>query len=277
VRRALPWALVGLVGAGTALGAGVGLGMQGVPTLSRLSQVLHATESAGTARFTVTERTTSTSPGLRSDFSESGEINFETGDFDVTTIDPSSGSRAGSAGGSERSEMRIIATQHSLRVFEKGAGIGSFGSRWAKDNLSPGPQEKAELYRSFGPFAGLDVSGSSRLTRLENVGPLDLRDDATTEYRLRQATCQSKTTGGSFRVSSTPTSIWVDSEGRWVQGESTVTIRARTSTRSGTTNSRSTTTITDRLFDFGTRVNVTVPVSENSGLALFFDDGKCLG
>ena len=126
--------------------------------------ILRTTENAGTARFTVTELTTSTSPGLASDFVESGEINFRTGDIDVTTRDSPSNAGAGTGPGSDLSEMRILVTRNSLIIFEKIPAVGLLGTSWAKDKVTSSSWEQAEIEGSFGPFAALQVSSSAHIT-----------------------------------------------------------------------------------------------------------------
>jgi len=277
VRRALPWALVALVVAGAGLGMGIGLGTQGASTQAQISQILRTTENAGTARFTVTELTTSTSPGLASDFVESGEINFRTGDIDVTTRDAPSNAGAGTGPGSDLSEMRILVTRNSLIIFEKIPAVGLLGTSWAKDEVTSSSRERAEIEGSFGPFAALQVSSSAHITRFEAIDHQSLRGEQTTEYLERTSACQSKTKGGSLNISSGAANFWVDGAGRYVQGESTLRLMSRTVTNSGTTSSRSSTTITDRLYDFGAPVTIKIPPSVNSGLSLFFEGGRCAG
>jgi hypothetical protein len=93
VRRAVPWALVGLLGIGVALGAALGATespstvlVQAVsPTQAEwVAHVLATTRAAGTAHLTFNEVTSSANPDLRGSSSGSGTVNFAVGTVRTT-------------------------------------------------------------------------------------------------------------------------------------------------------------------------------------------------
>ena len=91
MRRLLPWLLVGLVGAGGAIGAALGItGHAGSPDTTPaqwVADVMSATKAAGTARVQYAEVTTSANPDLRGSATGSGVIGFSAQAVHVTEVD----------------------------------------------------------------------------------------------------------------------------------------------------------------------------------------------
>jgi hypothetical protein len=217
---------------------------------------------------------TSTNPENRYSYIESGEISFRTGDmeFSVPAIPT-----AGNGSGSGASDTRLIVTRRSLFVYQSLTDPGSKGVSWAEDIISTRSSEQAEVLNSFGPFGALQVPDAIKVVQYEDLGHDIVHGEVATEYHFSTSTCQSTTNGVTQRVSSAPTTLWVDSHGRLIQAVATQTVAVHSPHRSGNLNSRLTVTVTIHLFDFGAAVKVRAPTGATGAMSFFFARSKCTG
>ncbi len=274
MRRAPPWALVGLLVVGAGLGMGIGIANQSpVPAQAQISQIINTTEDAGTAHFILSTVSTSTNPQSRFSYVESGEISFQTGDieFSVPAIPAASG-----GSGSGASDTRIIVTRRSLFVYQSLTDPGSGGTTWAKDTISTRSSEHAEVLNSFSPFGDLQFPDAIKVVQFADLGHAIVHGEGATKFHFSTSTCQSTTNGVTQRVSSAPTTLWVDSHGRLVEASATQTVAFHSPHKAADPSGRSTTTVTVHLFDFGAPVNVKAPSGANGTMTFFIDSGKCL-
>ena len=86
MRRFAPWSLLGLLTLGVAAGAASGVAGQSSSLSARaqIAQIIAATTSAPSARFSYLLATTSSSPFLRSSGSGTGEVDFTTDSMRVS-------------------------------------------------------------------------------------------------------------------------------------------------------------------------------------------------
>ena len=276
MRRALPWLLVGLVVAGAGLGMAIGIANQPSPSAqAQISQIARTTRDAGTAHFIITTVTTSPNPEFRSTSVESGEISFETGDMEFSVHYSSANSKATS--GSGASDTRVIVTHRSLFLYQTLTTPGSGGTFWAKDTISTGSPERAEVLNSFGPFGDLEVPGAVKIVQFEDLGQHILHGEGATEFHFGTSTCHSTTNGVTQRVSSAPTTFWVDSHGRLIQAVATQTVVVYSSPKHGDLNNRLHTTVTVHLSDLGAPVKVAAPTDVHGAMSILFASSKCTG
>ena len=89
MRRLVPWVLVSLVALGAAAGAALGIahGTASESPSQWVAAVLATTQRAGTARFSYAHVTSSPNADLQGSLSGHGEVNFVTGDAQVTEVD----------------------------------------------------------------------------------------------------------------------------------------------------------------------------------------------
>ncbi len=278
MRRALPWLPVGLLIAGAALGMGIGIANQpSASAQAQISQITSTTEGAGSAHFIITTVTTSTNPELRSTSVESGEISFETGDMEFSVHYSSANSKATNGSGSGASDTRVRVTHRSLFLYQRLTMPGSGGTFWAKDRISTGSPERAEVLNSFGPFSDLQVPGAVKIVQFEDLGQHIGHGEGATEFHFSTSTCQSTTNGITQRVSSAPTTFWVDSHGHLIQAVATQTVVVHSSPKHGDRNNRLHTTITVHLSDLGAPVKVAAPTDVHGAMSIFFATSKCTG
>ena len=89
MRRLVPWVLLSLVALGAAAGAALGIAHRTAPEAPSqwVAAVLATTERAATARFSYVHATSSPNADLRGSLSGHGEVDFATGDAQVTEVD----------------------------------------------------------------------------------------------------------------------------------------------------------------------------------------------
>ena len=89
MRRLMPWVLVSLVAFGAAAGAALGIAHKTASEAPSqwVAAVLATTEKAGTAHFSYTHVTSSPNAELRGSLSGNGNVNFVTGNAQVTEVD----------------------------------------------------------------------------------------------------------------------------------------------------------------------------------------------
>ena len=200
MRRALPWALVGLVGfvtaAAAALGAVAAPGTQTVTPAQWVAGVLSTTAQAGTAHFTYDLVTTSPNPELRSTRHGGGVVDFSQGNVQVQEIDHEVEFESGSSGpmhpvpSSTTQEQISVGRVTYERVFPTGLGreltIRAFGFR----KVPFARASRADLGLSFAlgadaALAGLD--GSRPVVAVRDLGTTTVDRQPTTAYLVLTA------------------------------------------------------------------------------------------
>jgi hypothetical protein len=266
------------VAAGAGLGMGIGIANQSpVSAQAQISQIIRSTEAASTAHLVITTVTTSPNPELRSTSVESGEINFTTGDAEFSVHYTSANLKASNGSGSGASDTRLIVTHRSLLLYQMLTNFGAGGISWAKDTISTGSPEHAEVLNSFGPFGALQVPHAVKVVQFEDLGRHDVHGEVATEFHFSTSTCKSTMNGVTQRVSSAPTTLWVDSYGRLIQVAVTQTVVVHSRPKAGGLDNRLTFTVTVHLFDFGAPVNVTAPSDAHGAMSVLFASSKCTG
>lgn len=262
---------------------GIGLANQPPSAQAQISQIARRTEKAGTARFTISTRTTSSTPGAGSTSIESGEISFKTDSISFTVHYPAL--KDGSATAGLPPTLRIIGVGRILYVYQPnlpslgsvGATTGPVGSFWGKDSLSTAAHERTDIFSTFGPMGLVQIPSSTQVPQIEDLGNRTVGDETTTEYQYGVSTCQSTSNGATQYLLSTPTTLWVDSHDRLVEGETAETVVVRNPKQSGTHTDRLTTSETVRLYDFGKPVNITAPMNATAGTEIGFATDRCIG
>jgi hypothetical protein len=208
MRRAVPWALLGLLTAGTA--AGIALGVADRPSQTAAQWVASAfatTAQAGTARFTFSLVLTHSNSAAFTEARGSGQVDFVSGD--LTATERAFGSNV---------TTHTIAIGHTEYV-----GLDAeLHARWVKLPLPHEPQSSLGLAGVLGgavPFLGL--SGYEPVVAVDDVGPASIGTTETTRYLVSSAPpplCPGHHKHGSTLTSKQlPTTVWLDHSGRIVQ------------------------------------------------------------
>lgn len=262
MRRALPWALVALLLAGVGLGMGIGISDESPSAGAQFAEIVRTTEEAGTARFTATSVTTVTgSSALQEKVVATGEINFETDSLSVTLRYPPTETHEGKADVSFEEKMiktgpfMYVYVPSSLASGSLGTTTGPVAYSWEKEPLSTGSRRRSSEENSLMNLLGLP--GSTKA--LQDLGPSTVGGQATSEYQIGSSPCQSPVGGLTETYSTSPTTLWVDSHGRLIQGEVTQTAVIRPPKGTDTKATGYTETAFIRLFGFGTPANITAP------------------
>jgi hypothetical protein len=232
VRRAFPWALLGLVGlaaaAAAALGATGAPGAPGVTPSQWVANVLTTTAQAGTAHLSYSHITTSPNPGLRATVSGSGVVDFSEGDVRVTEVDHQV-EFEGVAAGPSRATPTVIAGEAiaiGTVVYQRLSPLG-LGPRFSSvdvpfTKVSVPRQPRTELGLSFAldAAAGLaDLNGIEPVVGVRDLGRATVDGQATTRYLVQTAPPRLCPPVRKTAVVTTegPSVIWVDSRGRLVR------------------------------------------------------------
>jgi hypothetical protein len=283
VRRAIGWALVGLVilvsagGAWLGIETGSGASPPSGPTF--LAQVMAATRDAGTARFTYSSATTSSSPVRNSSTSGRGLVNFATDS--VSTAESDRGTSFVRTNGA----VSHVVPQTSLldqiwigrTAYNRLASLpGPLSAPWTSFTFPPDFFGSLGPLSTVGPIGTLDTEMSIPGLRVVDLGSSLVQGSRATRYLLVAATCVVPKALG--EESTSPLEIWLDGQGRLVQARDSVRIRltrqqiARFSPPIGSGSSiewglasQSVTVSTIRLFDFGAPVTISAPKTEPSG------------
>jgi len=271
MRRLAPWSLLAMLGIGTGLGAtlAVSSAPQTSPT-AWVSGVLGTTATAGSARFTYTHITTSSSQAERDRTTGRGVVDFTTGSVRVTEIDHNV------QGHGLRSDLRYEPSTST----EVDIGIGTtlysdpFGS-------GPGPIW-TRLTRWRDPHSDLGLSGAANaevalqglegplpVTQVRTLGPAILDGQRTIRYLITDTplrACRSAPKPTLIDTQS-PTTVWVNAQGRLVRaqisfhdsGHLPASMLAKTPQLDRLPMAPSTTTATLEFSDFGASVHVSAP------------------
>jgi hypothetical protein len=272
MRRLVPWSLLTLLGIGTGLGAT--LAVSSAPHTSPtawVSGVLTTTATAGSARFTYTHITTSSSRAERDRTSGSGEVDFTTGSVRVTEIDH---------------DIQVLGLPSSLRRYqpststEMDIGIGTTlysdpfgggpGPIWTKLTRWRDPHSDLGLSAAANADVALQgLDGPLPVTQVRTLGPAILDGQPTTRYLISTTPLRACRSAPKSTLTDTqgPTTIWLNSQGRLVRaqisfhesGHLPARILAKTPQLDRIPMAPSTTTATLEFSDFGASVHVAAP------------------
>jgi hypothetical protein len=283
VRRAIGWALVGLVilvsAGGAWLGIQTGSGASPSSGPAFLAQVVAATRDAGTARFTYSSSTASSSSLNNSSASGHGLVNFTTNSVSTTESDRETNFVDTNGAVSHVVPHTSLLDQIWIgrMAYNRLASFpGPLGAPWTSFTLPSGSFGSLGPLSTVSPIGTLDMELSIPGLRVVQLGSGLLKGSQATRYLLVAPTCVVPKALG--EESTSPLEIWLDSHGRLVQARDTVRIRlsrqqiARLSPPTGSGSyvewgvaSQSVTVSTIRLFDFGARVTISAPPTEPRG------------
>jgi hypothetical protein len=240
VRRAIPWALVGLLGIGVAVGAALGAAnspntvqvQSASPTQAEwVAHVLATTRAAGTAHLTFGEVTASANPDLRGSSLGSGTVNFAVGTVRTTEVQHQIDWSIAPGG---------AITPHPQTESETEIGVGStlyVSNGWLQSGLgftrlSHAPRAASVLgLRGTAAAPLFALSPPFAVVSVRNLGPAWLDGTATTSYEVRTRLHHDCPTPAATRAphatmlaapTAQTTTMWVDGKGRLVQARSSV-------------------------------------------------------
>ncbi|HEX4434930.1 MAG TPA: hypothetical protein VH012_08865 [Acidimicrobiales bacterium] len=223
MRRFVPWALLGLLGVGTVLGATLGAtGSPGtvVPTPKAwVAGVLATTKSAGTAHLTLITVATSPNPTLRSTSSGRGAVDFAAKTFEVSTVEH--GMQWSSTDGGPSHARRT--TTHDAQIaigrtvyfnFDPGGGLGN---TWSKE-----PLRRDESNLGLSPVIGFGtilspLSPPFTIVSVRDLGSAPVDGVPATRYLVFSQTEPACAKAARVNPWRGRTTIWVDAQGRLVQ------------------------------------------------------------
>jgi hypothetical protein len=274
MRRALPWALLGVLGAGTGLGAWLGTTPTPTPRLTPAAWVAHllaTTADAGSARFTYTHVTASANPEERAMLNGRGEVDFRSGNVSVTEVDRQDTFTTVPLGVAHGAPTTSI-------VREIGIGPDEYQNMppdgpapsWIKLPWKRERRGDLGLASAANAAVALDMlTGPAPVDSVRDLGAATLEGERTTRYLV--STAKPTTCPGARRsplvATQGPSLVWVDARGRLVQVENSLhesghlpaTILAKIPAFARLPMSPSTTTATLHFSDFGAPVQITAP------------------
>ena len=260
MRRALPFALVGLVAVATGIGAwlGVSSAPAGGPVQAWVAQVLATTQAAGTVRFTYTSVTTSSDPQLRSSASGSGAVDFANNAAQSTEIGPPSAS--------SNSVIRL-----GRAVYLDLAAPGQPHDMWINIGRPPDSGQGVlglEFTNAGAALAGF--SGPFHAVRVEDLGSNVVDGVPATGYRVISEPICASSRSGHLSDTTGPTELWIDGDGRLVQVRSTFSLSVEEPTGTPSAGEHpegaAATTEVIRFFGYGKPVAITAPPSSRHPL-----------
>jgi hypothetical protein len=271
VRRALPWALLGLVGLGTGLGAALGaVGAPGVTPAQWVADVLATTGAAGSARVSFSQVTRSENPVLARSATGTGIVDFARGDVQVTEVDHeiqtdyTAGEPAYQVMGTSVEQVIGIGTTEYWSF-----PPGPAGPIWVKDPNARDPRQALGLQSADGAGAALaELVSPDPVAAVHDLGSATVDGVLTTRYvvSLRPLHyCGAKPILPLPHYG--PSTLWVDAQGRLVQARSSIDVNTvvpasllrRYPQLAQLPKGSETTTSTLRLSDFGHQVRITAP------------------
>jgi len=228
VRRALPWALCGVVG--VAAGAAAWLGAATASSASPagggaafVAQVVTVTQAAGTAHFTYSYASRSSNPVLASSTAGRGAVNFA--ERSLTTDGTDHQTNLRSSGLLPATAVSQTSTVGDIWIgrtnyLQMAGGPGGAGS-WTSFTFPP------DTFGALGPLATVDPidellqASSVEDLKVVDAGRADVGGTETTRYRLTGPACTSKNAAGALTVGLLE--IWVDDQDRLVQARESET------------------------------------------------------
>jgi len=262
MRRLIPWTLVTLVAIAGLAAALVGLANQPSHPATQLtvSEIVAATRSAGTARFTYSSVAASRNPLLRSSSTGKGAVDFRTGS--VTTAERSTSlniSQDGNAPNRRVTETMLNAQIWVGHTFYTQLDVGGqhFANGWIKAKLPSGSSSLLGMLDEVTPIGFLDGELGIRGTKVERLRSENLNGMEVTRYRVVVPTCSGTSTASSPQRVLGSIDLWLDGEGRLVQVRDVLRFTDPLKSFAG----HSTTVSTARLFDFSAPVTISAPKS----------------
>jgi hypothetical protein len=280
MRRLLPWVLVSLVAVAGLVGALVGVANQPhAPSAHlRLSAIIAATRSAGTARFTYSSITTSSNPFLRSHSEGEGAVDFRTGS--ISTVERDTSTNVAQNGNGpvrpfvQTQVVRQVWVGRSYYTQFNDVGDPQFADVWVKGEFPAGSSGALGVLDQIGPLGVLDGEVDLSGTRVDRLGP---GDRTATRYRVVIPTCAKPPPSDKPRVVFGPVLLWLDGDGRL----SRVRVVLHQTDSVGSFAHGSITVSTIRFADFGGLVAIATPhdvaTRGESAIAILSTPKRCQG
>jgi hypothetical protein len=228
MRRLMPWVLVSLVAFGAAAGAALGIAHKTASEAPSqwVAAVLATTEKAGTAHFSYTHVTSSPNAELRGSLSGNGNVNFVTGNAQVTEVDHEI-----SFSSTDNQPLQPVHSTNTLKAIVIGGtvyqadpipGIG-FTNAYRVLPFPKLPRAQRRLSLALNAAVALDsLHWPNAVASVRNLGPATIDGTATTQYEVTYAplhVCAPHQPPAV--VTQRPSYVWIDDAGRLVQVRST--------------------------------------------------------
>ncbi len=229
MRRVIPWLLLSLVLLGAAAGTVLGIAQKSTSASPSqwVSDVLAATEKAGSAHLSYSHVTSSPNPDLRGTSSGHGVVDFTTGNVRVSEIDrdvtfTSTGSQPLHPVHSTTTEDAIV-VGGTIYQANPIPGLG-FTDKYSVLAFPGLPRSQRGLSLALNAAVALDALDETyAVASLTDLGPADIEGVATTRYEVAYAplhVCAPHQAPQT--LTQRPSSVWIDSTGRLVQVRSTL-------------------------------------------------------
>lgn len=272
MRRLVPWALAGLVVLGAALGATAAgpPGTPGVTPSQWVANLLARTAASGSAHFSYTHVSTSTSVAYSGRIAGSGEINFRSGTVEATEVDHQTQftSSAGGPTHPERTATQIEFIGIATTMYQSVEPAGFTPFPWTKMSWHRDAHQELGLTLVGNASTALDeLEGTWHVVGVREVGAATVGGVATTRYELSTAPVCKPVHPSPLVETQGPSFVWVDAQGRLVQVTGSVRLSGHPpAALQGKLPSRGlgypvTTTDTLRLTAFGAPVRVEAPTN----------------
>jgi hypothetical protein len=234
MRRLVPWVLVSLVALGAAAGAALGIGHETAPQTPSewVAAVLATTERAGTARFSYTHVTSSPNADLRGSLSGKGEVNFATGDAQVTEVDHDI-----SFNSIGNQPLHPVHSTNTVKAIVIGGTVYQanpipgfrFSAQYHVLPFPKLPRAQRGLSLALNAAVALDsLQGPNAVASVRNLGPATVDREATTQYEVTYAPLRvCAPHQAPAVVTERPSDVWVDGAGRLLQVRSTSYLSGR--------------------------------------------------
>lgn len=229
MRRLIPWLLLSLVLVGAAAGAALGIAQKSTPAAPSqwVSELLAATEKAGSAHFSYTHVTSSPNPELRGTLSGHGVVDFTTGDVRVTEVDrditfSSTGNQPLHPVHSTSSEDAIVV---GGTVYQANPIPGlAFTEKYRVLAFPALPRSQRGFSLALNAAIALDALREPyAVASVTDLGPAEVDGVASTRYEVGYAplhVCAPHQAPQTF--TQRPSRVWLDSAGRLVRVRSTL-------------------------------------------------------
>ncbi len=276
MRRLVPWALLGLVVLGAGLAAALGALSPGAPrppgaTPSQwVADLLARTAASGSARFSYTHVSTSTSVAYSGRIAGNGEIDFRSGSVEATELDHQTEftSSAGGPTHPERTATRAEFIGIGTTLYQSFAPAGLDVFPWTKMSWHRDPRQQLGLtFVGDAAVALGELAGSRHVVGVRALGAATVGGVATTRYELSTAPVCKPVHPSPLVETEGPTFVWVDAQGRLVQITGSLRLSghlppaAQSTFRALGPVAPVTTTDTLRLSAFGVPVHIEAPTN----------------
>jgi hypothetical protein len=278
MRRFLPWMLVAVLGAGVLAGAVLGESQRpssgptsgsfsGQAAAAWVDDVLATTAQARSAQFGFASATKSPDPAYRSTYRGNGMVDFTSGDFQLTEVGHTISYEE--LDHQPAREVSETSTDESIGIGKSLYENSSSPANWFKfPNRDPhralGLDQASGADDAFGALTGI-----MPVVGVQVLGPATVRGVSTYRYRVTYESihyCGPRGNELSLSLFS-PTTLWVDEQGRIVQAMSSHQMSSALFARVNALVHRpppppfpsSTTTTVLRLSNFGKPVHIAAP------------------